>query len=266
MSRETIAGLALALILAGGISGISWVLKLLTWSGALAAAILGTIILGLGDWTYVIPLLAFFASSSLLSKAREARGLAGIEEAKGSRRDALQVLANGGPAGCVVLTSAIWDLELYPVFLGALAAANADTWSTEIGLLWGRRPRSIITWRTVSPGTSGGVTATGLLGALLGAGFIAWSGELTAAAAMPPATILAITSAGLIGSLSDSFLGAAVQAQWLCRVCGNKTEKLRHCRQPTALAGGWRWLNNDGVNLLCSTLGAISAACLIIWL
>ena len=52
---------------------------------------------------------------------------------------------------------------------GAIAAATADTWSTEIGTVLGGTPRHLITTgREVPPGTSGGVTIAGTLSGLTG--------------------------------------------------------------------------------------------------
>ncbi|RJP75537.1 MAG: DUF92 domain-containing protein, partial [Candidatus Zixiibacteriota bacterium] len=136
--------LIFAVMAAAAIAFAAYHLKFLSRSGAWAAALLGAVVLGLGGWAWVWPLLAFFVSSSLLSKARQAARGRADEEAKGSRRDAAQVLANGGVAGLAVILDYTGGGGLFPVYLGALAAANADTWATETGLLWGRRPRSVI--------------------------------------------------------------------------------------------------------------------------
>jgi uncharacterized protein (TIGR00297 family) len=242
-----------ALALSAAFSALSYKLKLLNLSGAQAATILGTVILGLGGWAWILPLLAFFISSSLLSKARKHRS-GEMEEAKGSRRDAVQVLANGGLAGAIVLAQRFVPIDLYPAYLGALAAVNADTWSTEIGLMLGRNPRSIVTGWRVEAGTSGGVTLYGLWGALAGAVLIVIIGKLVVPASLPVLTIIA---AGFAGSLFDSLLGATLQEKRRCRVCGKATEKLKHCEQYTERIGGIPGLNNDAVNVLCGALGAI---------
>jgi uncharacterized protein (TIGR00297 family) len=247
-----------ALALAAAFSALSFRLKLLTHSGAAAAAVLGTVILGLGGWAWILSLLAFFISSSLLSKARKHQSKA-PEEAKGSRRDAVQVLANGGLAGAILLAQRFLQVDLYPAYLGALAAVNADTWSTEIGMMLGRNPRSIVTSKAVVAGTSGGVTLYGLMGALLGAILIAAVGKLTAPQGLTSSALLLIMAAGFSGSVFDSLLGATLQEKRRCRVCGKTTEILRHCEQSTERIGGIPGLNNDAVNFLCGVLGAAIA-------
>src|SRR5688572_21338326 len=78
----------------------------LTPGGALAAIAVGGVIFALGGGIAGLALLAFFLSSSALSRYRRAdkQKLTGGILEKGDTRDALQVLANGGPAAlfCVV--------------------------------------------------------------------------------------------------------------------------------------------------------------------
>ena len=87
------------------ISYVSYKVKALSVSGAIAAAVLGTVVFGLGGPRHTAVLLGFFLSSSLLSKLFKA-GKRSLDEkyAKGSRRDAWQVIANGGVSGiCIIL-------------------------------------------------------------------------------------------------------------------------------------------------------------------
>ena len=190
----------------------------LSRSGMVAAALLGIIFMGLGGWQPSILLLTFFLSSSLLSRLFRGRKLLLDEKfSKGSERDAWQVLANGGIAGGFVLLGlflpdAAWT---WAGCAAALAAANADTWGTELGVLSPRQPRLITNFKPVSPGTSGGISLTGIVAGLLGASLVALPGALF----WQPAISLSFTSrfgllalAGLIGSLIDSILGATIQA------------------------------------------------------
>ncbi|HEX7343235.1 MAG TPA: DUF92 domain-containing protein, partial [bacterium] len=151
----------------------------------------------------------------------------------------------------------------FAAYAASLAAANADTWSTEIGLMFGRKPRSIASGKPVPPGTSGGVTAAGLLGAAAGAIFIAWVSHLSSGIGLNANALLVIVFAGIGGSLFDSLLGATLQARYVCPVCSKETERNVHCEQPTAFIGGMRWLNNDGVNFLCAAFGA---GCAFLWI
>jgi uncharacterized membrane protein len=135
-----------------------------------------------------------------------------------------------------------------------LAASAADTWATEIGTLAGRNPVSIISGRTVPAGTSGGVSLVGTLASIVGALFIAAG----AALARWPVSFTAIALGGLAGAVADSLLGATLQTRRWCDVCAKSTERSVHdCGNLTRRIGGLRALDNDAVNAVCSSVGAL---------
>src|SRR4030095_14958578 len=78
-------------------------------SGAFAATIIGTIVFGLGGLHWSILLLAFFITSSGLSRLFKQRKQ-GLNEkySKGDQRDAGQVLGNGGLATAFVLIHGLY--------------------------------------------------------------------------------------------------------------------------------------------------------------
>lgn len=237
--------------------------RALSASGAAAAAGVGTAAVAAG-WDWGALLIAFFLASSLLSRAgrRTKQAAAADVLGKDDERDAVQVLANGALFALAAVAYAAAPSVLWQaVGGGALAAATADTWSTEIGMLSPRPPRSLTTWQRVAPGTSGGVTALGLLGGMLGAAFI----QLTAVLLhWPVAAAVAALGGGLAGSLADSLLGALVQQRRWCDACGQATERRVHrCGAPTRVVGGLAWLDNDGVNVACTLVGAAVAAWLV---
>jgi len=166
-------------------------------------------------------MLAFFVSSSLLST-------------KKTTRNHRQVLANGGVAALAALAGS------WIAFAGALAAAAADTWASEIGR-HSRTPPRLITNRTPVPaGTDGGITLLGTAGGIAGAGFVAGLAGLLPRAggpglAHPGWFVVVVAVAGVVGMLVDSLLGATVQ-------------------------GKVRWMDNDTVNLAATLTGAACAA------
>ncbi|MCA1644090.1 MAG: DUF92 domain-containing protein [Chloroflexi bacterium] len=231
--------------------------RALTLDGAVGAALIGCIVFARGGWPCAGALLTFFGSSSLLSRLGERRKQARpMAQAKGPRRDLWQVLANGG----VATLSLGWGPRRGGRgFVGALAAAAADTWATELGLLARHQPRLITTLRPVAAGTSGGITLEGLAASLGGALVVGstWSGLGGGRQGVPLALV-----AGLGGSLMDSLLGATFQARYRCPVCSILTEERVHrtCGRPTELVHGHAWMTNDTVNALATLCGACIAA------
>jgi len=197
--------------------------KWLTAAGAAAALAVGAAtVWGMG-WRGLVLLLAFLVSGSLLTRG-------------GGRRTAAQVFANGGVAALAAL------LGSWSAFAGAIAAAAADTWATEIGAHSRTPPRLITSGAPVPRGANGGITLLGTAGGMLGAAFIA---GLTYALtprgtapglAHPGELAVVVAGAGVVGMLIDSLLGATVQG-------------------PED-----RWLDNNGVNLAMTAAGAGIAA------
>src|SRR5512146_807227 len=115
-------------------------------SGAIAATVVGTVIFGVGGWQWAVLLLTFFITSSGLSRLFKKRK-EGLSEkfSKGHERDAGQVLGNGGLATLFAALHAFYPGSLIPWvgFAAALAAVNADTWATELGVLNPTSPRLI---------------------------------------------------------------------------------------------------------------------------
>jgi len=160
-------------------------------------------------------LLAFFVLSTLLSR-------------RGTARNERQVIANGGIAALATLAGSwVW-------FAGALAAANADTWATEIGRFSPTPPRLITNGARVAAGTDGGMTLLGTVGGIAGAGLIAGLAVGLGPGGSGLGMAMRVAVAGVVGMLLDSLLGATVQ-------------------------GKVRWVDNDAVNLAATLTGAACA-------
>ncbi len=268
MPVQFIAGFFLAIF----ISLAAWRAHSLSRSGAAAAAVLGTIVFGLGGVPWSVLLLGFFISSSGLSRLAGKRKAALNEKfSKGSERDAAQVAANGGISGLFVLLHLFFPAAVWPwlAFAGTLAAVNADTWATELGVLSRAVPRLITTGAPVERGSSGGITLTGSLAAAGGALFVGllallvWDAALWGALSVVRAGLVLalITLGGLAASLVDSLLGATLQAIYHCPVCVKETERhpLHTCGSFTTQLRGLKWMDNDWVNTLCALSGGVIA-------
>ena len=257
--------LAIGFALAAVIAFAAFRLQLLTAGGAAAATIVGGLTFAGGILPSIL-LLLFFTSSSALSRlgARGKRAVVGGFE-KSSRRDHWQVLANGGLAALLALIyGRTADARALAALAGALAAVNADTWATEVGVLARRRPWRLTDGRQVEPGTSGAVTLEGLMASIAGAALIGLTAGLAIGSLV---LIVAATAGGFLGAMADSLLGASVQAMFYCPACRKETERhpIHTCGTPTTRLRGWAWLRNDGVNLGASLVGAVVAAALFGW-
>lgn len=236
----------------------AWMRRSLTTAGAIAAWIMGVGVTASAGWVAAGLLILFFVSSS----AMPALTTHAIRHSE--RRTAAQVLANGGVG---LIASLLYAATDSPTWLFALAAsyaaANADTWSTEIGRTSPTQPRMIITLRAVPAGTSGAVSLRGTLGSIAGALVLtvaAWLGDAAGGWNLGRSggmIVLGIGLAGILGGLADSIIGATVQERRLCPTCNEQTEVLvHHCGTTTVRTGGLARLDNNAVNLACTTIGA----------
>jgi len=272
-----------ALALNGIGSFLAWKRENLRVDGALVAFIVGMTLFLITPIAWII-LLVFFASSSLLSKLKketsQTKSKAQEMFEKGGRRDAGQVVANS-LAGILFLLLFLpqgseFDLVSASVvaYVGTIAAANADTWATEIGTIassarWVLNPR-----RTVPPGTSGGVSLLGTLASLMGSLTMALlflvcltihtelGDDSLPSIGVTLAILCIITTSGFVGSFVDSVLGATIQAFYFCPSCNIGTEKRVHKKcggTVTILKRGHAFVGNDLVNLLAAALAGLLA-------
>ena len=264
MAGRSIGTVATALALSGTIAAAGYRRDALSGSGTVGAMLVGTATYLAGGPRWSALLLGFFGSSSALSRLEErsagGRAIAAVTE-RGSRRDLVQALANGGVATLAALGELRSSHPAWAAaYAGALAAANADTWATEIGGLSPTPPRHILTNAQVEPGTSGGVTAAGLGGAAAGSALIGALSTLAQGGVGPASKGIAVTVAGIAGSLVDSLAGATIQAGYVCPACDKPTERRVHgCGTRTVLVRGHPWMTNDVVNAICTATGAALA-------
>lgn len=255
MKTRFLAGLAVS----AAISLAGWRAKALSGRGALAATGVGTGVAVGSSWPGLVVLGTFFISSSAISSV----GVSSDVEAKGSRRDERQVLANGLVATIGALVGARLNQQAAVTLVaGALAAATADTWATEVGSRSRSTPRLLRSGLPVARGTSGGVTRRGLVASLAGASLTGGVAGLLVGRSGNRRRAIAIGSgvvtAGLAGSLADSLLGEAVQERRRCALCGTITEmRVHRCGSTTEHIGGIPGVDNDIVNLACTLIGGI---------
>lgn len=232
--------------------------------GFLASLAVGyPIILG-GGWRWFAIVATFFVLGVAFTWYRyEYKKSLGSAQEKGGTRNWPNILANGGIASLLGLGELLGGGVAFSiVYVGAVSAAASDTVATELGLL-NRSPPRLITdlRRSVSPGTSGGVSPMGFVGTLFASALIGVvAAALGVANGVQPAYVVAVSiSGGVIGSLADSLAGAAFQRKSYCVVCGKPSESLVHCGEPTRFASGVNFVDNHVVNVLATVFGALGA-------
>ncbi len=207
-------------------------------------ALLGTLILGalivltLRSYTYcgLIILLTFFISGNIVTKYKYAKKeTLGVAESNRGMRGINNVIGNGlSPVIFAIIFGITHDTSFLIGFSAAVAAACADTFSTEIGQAEGN-PRLITTLKKVPVGTSGGISLPGIGAAVLGSALIAAVSltlcfELTLRIDMLFFYICLVS--GFLGSIVDSILGATVEDRYPLRL--NK----HHVNILATLSGG----------------------------
>ncbi len=250
------------LVLAAAIAASAMKVRALSTSGAVATMLIGAAVhAGMGARGSVA-MVSYFASATALGRLPRSHS---SEQRRGNRRDAVQVLANGGPPALFSLlharAAAPAKERAAVAFYGSLAAAAADTWATEVGTRFGGQPRSLATGKSAAPGDSGAITIAGLAASVVASSAMAQASR--AGGARHCERIVSCAAGGLAGSLADSVLGAFMQEHRRCELCGARTEMMVHsCGHHSRYLSGIRGVNNDVVNVLGVTVGGLAAAAL----
>ncbi len=248
---------------------------------AIREAMLVSILNILSGLVQFISYVTFVVSSSAftkLGKEFKTNKLASKDPFGRSRSQVLAVGLLPGIVGTAMMTLEILGFKSIGKFfiipIAMIATSNADTWASEIGVLYRGYPRLILKpWRKAEPGTSGAISPLGVLSSIGGAFTIALITyvmlRLPVRGLIPYSinndlTILTIiTVSGFIGELSDSILGYLLQEKRLCKVCGLVCEKYVHCNSETIYLWGSRRIRGEHVNVISQIISALSCLCLM---
>lgn len=217
------------------LAALAWAAKTVDLSGVIVGFLVGFAIYAFLDWRGYLLLLAFFIIGSAATKLGYRKKAAQkLAQEKGGRRGARHALANAGVAtACALFAALTGHPELFGLaFAGAFATAVADTSSSEIGQLLGRRTFLITTFRPVPRGTEGAVSLEGTLAGILASLVIAALGA--ALHLYPWAGVLPVVVAAFLGTTFESVVGAALERRQL--------------------------LDNEALNFLNTLVGALIAA------
>ena len=239
-------------------------LKILDIYGCLIASCIGiTVLIGIGS-NGLILLFIFFLSAHIITRFRyHEKRKTGLAQSKGGTRAWTNVLANGIITSLFALSYYFLNLEILLIpFITSISITTGDTISTEIGLLSKHKPRLITTLKKVESGSSGAITFLGTI-----------SGILSICSIILFAYVLNINQnysylfaagiGGIIGITVDSYFGATIQANYLCKNCNQVTESKIHHNRYTDLKNGYKNIDNNIVNLFSIFIGSCSSIFLI---
>lgn len=223
----------LLLILFFAVCGILsvWTGKL-TITGALTGVVFGFLLYYGAGWTGIALMATFFVLGTVATSWKHnKKEQLGIAEKDKGRRKASQVFANGGIAALLALLAYIYPQQknLFQVMIAAaFSSATADTLSSELGTVYGKKFYNILSFKKDKRGLDGVISLEGTICGIIGSCIIALIYTIGFGWSL---NFLLIVIAGTIGNLSDSLLGASVERR--------------------------RILNNDAVNFLNTLIAAL---------
>jgi uncharacterized protein (TIGR00297 family) len=203
----------LTLILAAGMA-YSIRARKLTVIAALTGAAVAILVFAGAGFTGIAMMTTFFilgsSATSVQSKVKQ-----DLNAAEKGGRTVGQVLANAGTAALCGILILIFPVHAYILRLmmaASFASATADTLSSELGMVYGKRLFNIITLKPDTRGLDGVISIEGTLIGITGSVIITavytigqgWTADL-----------IWIVVAGTLGNLADSILGAVLERKGL---------------------------------------------------
>lgn len=223
-------GVVLILLCAAAL--VTIILKKLDVKAAVAAVVIGFVAWFGEGYTGIALLATFFVAGTLATSWKmRTKQQAGLAEQHRGQRTAAQVIANGGIAAILSLLSFVSGQHqslLLLMVASSLSSATADTVSSELGNVYGRKFYNIISFRKDKRGLNGVVSFEGTMIGVAGSSLIALVYTIHAELTVH---FLWIVIAGTIGNLTDSVLGATLERKHI--------------------------LNNNTVNFLNTLTGAL---------
>ncbi len=208
----------------------SYQLKLLTGFAAFWGTVIALLLFYCFGYTGLCLMSAFFifgnaVTSFSLWKSKRRKTV------YREKRTASQVLANGGLAGIISITYLITHEQtmLLPLMIAAVfASTTSDTFSSELGIIYGKNSYNLLTFKKEWPGADGLVSLEGSLCGVIGAALIA---VIFCAMNGWNSWFWWIFISGVGGNLADSVLGLLFQRKGI--------------------------MSNDGVNFFNTVIAAL---------
>ncbi|XP_030460932.1 protein VTE6, chloroplastic [Syzygium oleosum] len=206
-----------------------------------AAFLLGTLTWRAFGPSGFLLVAAYFVIGTAATKVKMAQKEAqGVAEKRKGRRGPGSVIGSSA-AGCVCAFLSIFGIggkafsHLWLLgFIASFCTKLSDTVSSEIGKAYGKTTYLVTTFKIVPRGTEGAVSLEGTIAGIVVSVLLALASFLLGQIKAPEAVICVVASQ--IANLGESIIGAAFQEK-----------------------EGFRWLNNDAVNIINISMGSILA-------
>lgn len=215
---------------------ITIVTKKLTVTAAIVAALIAIAIYSGTGFTGVLVLSTFFClgvASTAWGKKQKLQ--LSVIRSDDDKRNAKQVVANGGIAAILGLLTFVFPLYenvLLLMMACSLSSATADTVSSELGMVYGKKFYNILSFKQDIKGENGVVSFEGTLAGIIGSCVL--STIFILCTEWNPASFIIIVVAGTIGNITDSVLGATLEKN---NIIGNNAVNFLNTLI-AALAGG----------------------------
>lgn len=184
----------------------------LTFAAALTGGVVASSVFIGAGFTGIAMMTTFFILGSAATSFQQNKKQAfTIAEERKSGRTTGQVLANagvGGIAGLLVLLYPQLTHLLALMMAASFASATADTLSSELGTVYGKRFYNIISLKPDQRGLDGVISMEGILTGIAGSCVIA---VIYAIGFGWDLNLIWIVVAGTIGNLSDSVMGSLLE-------------------------------------------------------
>ena len=235
--------LLIALLIFDGVFLISYLLNIMKFYGAFLSSFIGATFYYVGGIYSFLFVIGLYVVLLIIHLIRKKVKFVDVVTKKTGAKDVIQVLANGGFSLVFLFLALFLKQDIYILMaLLVMLAAFSDSIASDIGTLSKGKVYDVFKGKETVNGLSGGVTILGTVSMAIFsfafsylATFILWG--------------ICILSVSF-----DTFLGSVAQAKFKCDKCGLILEKEVHCDTPTTLVSGFKWLNNDLVNLFSSLL------------
>lgn len=213
----------------------------LSLSGIGAAFLLGTLTWRAFGSPGFLLVATYFIIGTAVTKVKMAQKEAqGVAEKRKGRRGPGSVIGSSA-AGCVCAFLSIYGVggaavyRLWQLgFVASFCTKLSDTVSSEIGKAYGKTTYLVTTFKVVPRGTEGAMSVEGTFAGILASLLLASVGYFMGQIDVPGAVICVLASQ--IANLGESIIGAVFQDK-----------------------EGFRWLNNDVVNVINISIGSILA-------